>query len=68
MGEFWYKIKLRALPADPEILDPVSCAVGDKVSISVSIDNPLGIDATFGVQVSNKRNFSVEPSQVRVTG
>ena len=64
MGEFWYKLKLSASPADPIVLDQMNAPVGSSVSTRVMLENPLGIDAAFIVTVSNKRNFNIRPQQV----
>ena len=64
VGEFWYEVKLTALPAAPIHLDRVTCPVGGKVTIPLTIENPVGMPVTFSVQNSNAKNFKIEPAQV----
>lgn len=56
---------MEALPAEPVSLAPVSCAVGDVVTIPVTIENPTAQVGSFTSRIDNKRNFSIEPAKVR---
>lgn len=57
---------MEALPADPILLPAVSCAVGDRALIPVTVQNPTGQAVMLMSIVENKRNFSVEPSKVHL--
>jgi len=67
VGEFWYKLKLSSIPADPVELEQLSAPVGSTASTHVMIENPLGIEAKFAVKNTNRRNFTVRPQQVRTS-
>jgi hypothetical protein len=47
VGEFWHRLDLTALPAEPIELDLISCPVGDAARISVPIENPIGQQITL---------------------
>lgn len=64
VGEFWYRLKLSASPADPIVLDQLNAPVGSTGSTMVMLENPLGVDAAFTITISNKRNFNIRPQQV----
>ena len=64
VGEVWYRLVLDALPAPAVQLDEMACAVGSRASISITLENPTGEEVDLMSQVSNRRNFSVQPSHV----
>ncbi|CAM9334154.1 unnamed protein product [Discosporangium mesarthrocarpum] len=66
VGEFWYKLDLRADPAPPIRLDTILCPAGAREAVDLSIDNPMGQEVVLVAKSSNKRNFSVEPGQIAI--
>eukprot|EP00903_Cladosiphon_okamuranus_P009303 g8875.t1 len=66
VGQFWYRLELRADPCPPVRLDEISCPVGASRGVVVSIDNPVGRDIVLASKSSNHRNFSVEPSEIAI--
>ncbi|CAM9742155.1 unnamed protein product, partial [Ectocarpus fasciculatus] len=66
VGQFWYRLELRADPCPPVRLDEISCPVGASRGVFVSIDNPVGRDIVLAAKTSNHRNFSVEPPQIAI--
>ncbi|CAM9871116.1 unnamed protein product, partial [Choristocarpus tenellus] len=68
VGEFWYRLNLRADPAPSIRLDTIYCPVGAREAVELSIDNPMGQEVVLSTAVSssNNRNFSVEPSQIPI--
>jgi hypothetical protein len=66
VGEFWYKLKLAATPAQPVTLPLLSCAVGAKCAAPITVENPLGKEISLAAMVTNRTNFVVDPPNVTV--
>ena len=64
VGEFWYRLKLKASPASPVQLEPLACAVGAKATCPITIENPLGKEISLQAHVTNRTNFVVDPPSV----
>eukprot|EP01064_Diplonema_japonicum_P004662 TRINITY_DN13060_c0_g1_i1.p1 TRINITY_DN13060_c0_g1~~TRINITY_DN13060_c0_g1_i1.p1 ORF type:complete len:2889 (+),score=686.18 TRINITY_DN13060_c0_g1_i1:67-8733(+) len=62
IGEYWYNVKMTATEAAAEELQEVFCELGKSKPITLEIENPLDHDLPLSVNVSNKQNFSVNPS------
>ena len=63
IGEFWYALELTALAADPIVLDEMQCEVGKTTFAEIELENPLGEDIEFEIDVSNPVNFQlVDPA------
>lgn len=59
VGEFWYRLALRAVAAPPIIIDTIECIVGDAKVINVPLENPLPEQVTLAVSVSDAEHFMV---------
>lgn len=66
VGEFWYKLNLSALPAEPSDLEMIECMVGNSTVIKVPFDNPLPNEVTLNVEVSDPEHFLVTPDTVTI--
>jgi hypothetical protein len=64
IGEFWYALELTALAADPIVLEEMQCEVGKTVFAQIELENPLGEDIEFEIDVSNTVNFQLVDSTV----
>ncbi|CAN0051080.1 unnamed protein product, partial [Heterosigma akashiwo] len=63
-GEFWYRLQLAA-EAPPAVRVPeLACMVGGSARATVTVENPLGEDVVLVAEVSNRRNFGVDPPRV----
>eukprot|EP00607_Mallomonas_marina_P000132 CAMPEP_0182425546 /NCGR_PEP_ID=MMETSP1167-20130531/11992_1 /TAXON_ID=2988 /ORGANISM="Mallomonas Sp, Strain CCMP3275" /LENGTH=1275 /DNA_ID=CAMNT_0024606357 /DNA_START=182 /DNA_END=4006 /DNA_ORIENTATION=+ len=61
VGEFWYSVQLKAIPAPPTQLDCIECMLGDSRSIAVPVENPLNEGVSLSVRISDSEHFSVYP-------
>jgi len=66
IGEFWYRVSLEALPAQPTVLDTIECMIGSTATVQVPVENPLPEAVSFEVQLSDKHHFSVYPESVHL--
>jgi len=64
VGEFWYKLSLKATTAVEEMVEEMVCEVGTRTSRMVAVQNPLGEEVMLSASSSNTRNFTVSPSQL----
>lgn len=61
VGEFWYALKLTAIPAPPTTVEVIECMLGQTKAQQVPIENPLAQPVTLSVRVSDPDHFSVVP-------
>merc|ERR1712226_544180 len=65
-GEFWYDLVLIGENPPPTQLEDMKCAVGNKCTQTVTLENPTPDDIVVKGTVSNKNNFSYSPSMLVV--
>lgn len=63
-GEFWYKLKLNALPPEPIELNLFECELGRTESKQIFLDNPTGEEAILDYSSSNPLNFEIIPEKI----
>lgn len=63
-GEFWYKLKLNALPPEAIELPLFECELGRTESQQILLDNPTGEDAVLTYNSSNPLNFEIIPEKI----
>ena len=68
VGEFWYRLDLNAVPAEPTAVDTVEAMVGSSTTVQVPLDNPLPAAVTLAVAVSNPDHFSVDSETITLEG
>lgn len=66
LGEFWYKLVLKATQAPPTQLPPMSCAVGSSCTQEITLDNPTDSSLNLVSHASNMTNYRVEPARVSI--
>jgi hypothetical protein len=64
VGVLWYKLNLRALPAEPIVLETIEAMIGSSDCVVAPIDNPLAEPATFSVHIEDPEHFSVTPEKI----
>lgn len=64
VGVLWYKLNLRALPAEPVVLETIEAMIGSSDYIVAPIDNPLAEPVTFTVVIGDPEHFSVTPEKI----
>ncbi|TMW58151.1 hypothetical protein Poli38472_011739 [Pythium oligandrum] len=60
IGQFWYRLQLRAQEPEPIALDDMSCVVGDVCTQPILLQNPSDQDLSLQYRVTNARNFSIK--------
>lgn len=63
-GEFWYKLKLIALPPEPIELDMFECELGKSATQLVGIENPTNEEVILDYSCTNPLNFELSPEKV----
>jgi len=58
-GEFWYELSMTAEAPTPIELPTLQCGVGDSVTHTFSVSNPIGEELVLKVGISNSTNFSL---------
>lgn len=64
VGVLWYKLNLRALPAEPVVLETIEAMIGSSDFIVAPIDNPLAEPVTFTVVIGDTEHYSVTPEKI----
>lgn len=63
-GEFWYKLKLVALPPEPIDLEMFECELGRSATQIVGIENPTNEEVILDYSCTNPLNFELNPEKV----
>ena len=63
-GEFWYKLKLNALPPEPIELGVFECELGRSETQQILLENPTGDEAILDYTSSNPLNFELVPEKI----
>lgn len=63
-GEFWYKLKLNALPPEPIELPLFECELGRTQSQQIFLDNPTAEEGIIDYTSSNPLNFEIVPEKI----
>lgn len=63
-GEFWYKLKLNALPPEAIELPIFECELGRTESQQVYMENPTAEEAILEYSSSNPLNFELVPERI----
>lgn len=63
-GEFWYKLKLNALPPEPIELELFECELGRTESQAILLENPTDEEAILDYTSSNPLNFELVPEKI----
>lgn len=59
VGEFWYRLEMRAEPAPAIPVAIIECMVGCTKTVAVPIENPLGVPVQLALTLSDAEHFSV---------
>jgi hypothetical protein len=65
-GEFWYKLKLNALPPEPIELPLFECELGRTESQTIVLENLTAEEAILDYNSSNPLNFELVPEKVAI--
>lgn len=63
-GEFWYKLKLNALPPEAIELPVFECELGRTESQQIYLENPTAEEAVLDYTSSNPLNFELVPEKI----
>ena len=66
VGVLWYRLNLRALPAEPIVLGTIESMIGSSDFVSAPIDNPLSEAVTLNVVIGDPEHFFVTPEKVQL--
>ncbi|CAG9335550.1 unnamed protein product [Blepharisma stoltei] len=63
-GEFWYKLKLIALPPEPFELEIFECELGKSETQHIALENPTNEEVILDYSCSNPLNFELVPERI----
>eukprot|EP01038_Epipyxis_sp_PR26KG_P008960 gene8960-12082_t len=64
VGEVWYKLKLKGLPAKPIVVETAEAMVASSIIITAPVDNPLPESVVFTVTIDDTDHFSIANDRI----
>lgn len=67
VGEVWYKLVLKALPATPIVVETIESMIGTSQQVKAPVENPLAEQVLFSVHVADAEHFSVPSDKITLS-